>query len=631
MWEKNMRDSNVNEELSRCGLGGGPKFVEVLRLRLLGFIRVSLLASLLWMINAPVHAQGYSLQIMADTVGAGGPALRVSEIYSSFGSGPGINNNGIIVFSAGPRSVAAGGRVFTSDGANLTLRWTGAVAGGPPSHSEVYYAPSINDAGTIGFGANSATGRPALLVAPNGTVTAHSGAGVIAVGNINSAGQIGWVRGFGQAPDEVWRGGADGAAVRVYGPGSSSPGVTMNNNNPALNDSGFVAFAGRYSAQTPINSEYQGVFVTDGVTFRRIFGTGDVPAGERPQYGALLNSGLSINNSGQVTFTAGGDQNVALSATGIYRGDGLERLTLVSAGGQFSGLGRHAPINDNGTIAFLAALTSGGGGLFTRSPDGTIREVFRYGTIVGGIRADYIFLGGINSSGQVSFSIAERTLDFANPARVVALRATPLPPPNPVPAISQLTPSTVTAGGPTFTLVVDGASFVAGAAVHWNGAARPTSLISATRISAQIPTSDIGIPGTANVTVVNPPSTGGGGGGSNALPITIAAPTSGTPQLKLTGVTSLTRSNGIISATLIISNTGTGPAVNVRVAGSSLGTAETTTTPLPVIGTISAGATMRINLDYPESAGNPGTTPFLRVIGAYSGGTFSVSRRVALP
>src|SRR5205809_225918 len=71
-------------------------------------------------------------------------------------------------------------------------------------------------------------------------------------------------------------------------------------------------------------------------------------------------------------------------------------------------------------------------------------------------------------------------------------------------ALSALTPSTATAGGPAFTLTADGANFVSGATVLWNGAARTTTFVSATRVTTSIPASDIAAAGSVPVSVRNP-------------------------------------------------------------------------------------------------------------------------------
>ena len=87
------------------------------------------------------------------------------------------------------------------------------------------------------------------------------------------------------------------------------------------------------------------------------------------------------------------------------------------------------------------------------------------------------------------------------------------------PTLSSLSPNSASAGGPAFTLTVNGSNFVSGSVVRWNGAARSTTFVSATQLTAAIPVSDIVTAGSAQVTVINP----AGGGTSNALTFTINA------------------------------------------------------------------------------------------------------------
>jgi FG-GAP-like repeat/IPT/TIG domain len=95
---------------------------------------------------------------------------------------------------------------------------------------------------------------------------------------------------------------------------------------------------------------------------------------------------------------------------------------------------------------------------------------------------------------------------------------------NPVPFISKpLVPTAVAPGGQGFTLTVNGAGFVPGSVVMWNGRPRPTIVINDTRLTAQIPASDTEVEGTAWVTVANPTP---GGGESNVLFFSATEPTS---------------------------------------------------------------------------------------------------------
>ncbi len=78
---------------------------------------------------------------------------------------------------------------------------------------------------------------------------------------------------------------------------------------------------------------------------------------------------------------------------------------------------------------------------------------------------------------------------------------------NPVPFIDlPLVPAGTAPGGPGFTLTVNGAGFVSGAGVSWNGHPLTTTFVSKTQLKAQVPASDIAVAGTASVTVSNPGS-----------------------------------------------------------------------------------------------------------------------------
>lgn len=92
---------------------------------------------------------------------------------------------------------------------------------------------------------------------------------------------------------------------------------------------------------------------------------------------------------------------------------------------------------------------------------------------------------------------------------------------NPSPVVDSITPSSASAGGWAFTLIVNGTNFVPGSIVRWNGSARTTSFVNSTRIDAEILAADIAAGGTASVRVYNGTP---GGGTSGALSFTINNP-----------------------------------------------------------------------------------------------------------
>jgi hypothetical protein len=89
---------------------------------------------------------------------------------------------------------------------------------------------------------------------------------------------------------------------------------------------------------------------------------------------------------------------------------------------------------------------------------------------------------------------------------------------NPTPHINSISPTTRTAGGPSFTLVVTGTGFVPNSAIRWAGTAQTTTYISPTQIQAVIPASLIANRGNFQITVRNPTP---GGGGSNGVTLVV--------------------------------------------------------------------------------------------------------------
>jgi hypothetical protein len=112
------------------------------------------------------------------------------------------------------------------------------------------------------------------------------------------------------------------------------------------------------------------------------------------------------------------------------------------------------------------------------------------------------------------------------------------------PNISSISPTTATAGGPAFTLTVNGSGFQSGAAVQWNGTQLTTTFVSNSRLTASVPANLIASAGTAQVTVVS------GGVGSNAVTFTVTAPPI------ISAITPNTTTAGGPSFTLTVNGTG---------------------------------------------------------------------------
>ncbi|HET7456396.1 MAG TPA: hypothetical protein VFJ74_02010, partial [Gemmatimonadaceae bacterium] len=147
---------------------------------------------------------------------------------------------------------------------------------------------------------------------------------------------------------------------------------------------------------------------------------------------------------------------------------------------------------------------------------------------------------------------------------------TPSSEPNPTPSLASISPAAVRVGSGSLHLQAQGSDFVRASVVRWNGVDRPTSFVSTTQLTADIPSADLASAGPASVTVVSP---GPGGGTSEARTFVVQypppslasiAPTSaavGSPAITLTvtgqnfAPTSIVRWNGFDRPTTFVSAT----------------------------------------------------------------------------
>jgi hypothetical protein len=94
---------------------------------------------------------------------------------------------------------------------------------------------------------------------------------------------------------------------------------------------------------------------------------------------------------------------------------------------------------------------------------------------------------------------------------------------NPVPMVNNPPiPDATAPGGPGFVLTINGAGFVSGSTVNWNGGALATGFVSGSQLTATVPAANIVTAGTGAVTVANPSP---GGGTSNVAYLQVVLPT----------------------------------------------------------------------------------------------------------
>jgi hypothetical protein len=207
---------------------------------------------------------------------------------------------------------------------------------------------------------------------------------------------------------------------------------------------------------------------------------------------------------------------------------------------------------------------------------------------------------------------------------------------------SSLSPTTARAGGASFTLIVNGGGFVASSVVHWNGAARPTTFVSAKRLRAAISTADRATPGVIPVSVVTP---GGGTSGPVGFTVKPAVPAvSGLSPATVTAngasftltvngnhfvASSVVRWNGAARPTTFVSGTQLRAAITAADRATTRSIPVTVVTPAPGGGksrkitfTISKAAAIQPSAPAPTSPAAPNApgNPTVRLLTADAGG-----------
>jgi hypothetical protein len=129
-----------------------------------------------------------------------------------------------------------------------------------------------------------------------------------------------------------------------------------------------------------------------------------------------------------------------------------------------------------------------------------------------------------DASGNASVSVSANGVEgsysvtAAGGGLGASFNLTNTPPPNPVPALSGLSPSWVETNSGAFTLTIRGSGFISSSTAYADGQLLATSFISANEIQATVPANVTLEPGTVSITVASPFP---GGGTSNALTLNV--------------------------------------------------------------------------------------------------------------
>jgi len=237
----------------------------------------------------------------------------------------------------------------------------------------------------------------------------------------------------------------------------------------------------------------------------------------------VTQSGRSILRAGAVEAMPGTTARIPITVT-IDSGVSVDCLSFglsVFANGSAPALSSNLAFQQDPAVAVPTVDTSGGVGSITVSWQGlapALSGTVKLGEVLAAIPATAT--GGQSYTVQVtaaSASLAGTAVPLLKgPNALVTVTSV-----NPAPTLTSLSPSNGAQGGAAFTLTVNGSNFITGSVVRWNGADRPTTFVSSTRLTAAIPTSDLSATGVAMVTVINPAP---GGAASNGLPFTISVP-----------------------------------------------------------------------------------------------------------
>ena len=100
----------------------------------------------------------------------------------------------------------------------------------------------------------------------------------------------------------------------------------------------------------------------------------------------------------------------------------------------------------------------------------------------------------------------------------------------PIPILSAVSPTKVSAGGPAYTMQLTGSGFTSASTVSINGSPRTTTFVSSSSLTCQVQASDIANPGQFNVQVTTPAPGGGTSGGVTVVILNQKA----TPALSVT-------------------------------------------------------------------------------------------------
>jgi hypothetical protein len=343
-------------------------------------------AALVALISAAASASAASASVTPVTIALSGTATPAGGTFSAF-TNPVLNASGEVAFAASVAGGTSTSGIFTGTSAGtqaIALQGTPAPAGG--NFGSLYTSSTttsltLNSGGTLAFQAPLTSGTSTSGIF-SGTLAATLGA--VALQGTASPG---------------------GGTYNAFGATGINAAIS-----PVLNSSQ-IAFTSTLSGNGTATA---GIFVGTTGALQTAALLGQPAPGTSYNYATALTQPV-VNASGQVSFISlvNGGYGLFAGAPGSVQLVALQGTAAPGGAGTYGTISTSPSINNNGQVAYYAALTGGSGnyGVFAGAP-GSVQPVALVGGVAPGTGGETY--GGvtnvtINGAGQVAFTASSLT------------------------------------------------------------------------------------------------------------------------------------------------------------------------------------------------------------------------------